>query len=312
MKIEFETLDDFSLHQETLRASSVEKSATLHLLECLYWIEQRRAFRERGFSSLFEYVHRGLGYSEQQASERVRAMRITYSVAEIKKEIEGGRMTLTAAARLATHVKRMNLAPQKVVDLVPLATGHSVRELERLLLEREAAAGFAPREMLRRVSATHTEIRAALTEEGARLLEEARDLDANPGASLAEILEKALRFYVAEKRKRKTGGVKKHSGQSRVQLKSKSARVKDTPTRRSRYISRAIRRMIYERAQGKCQFIDSKTGRPCDSQRSLTLEHRIPFSFGGANTTENLALYCSAHNTHTAEKLFGQWTKEAG
>src|SRR6186713_905010 len=42
------------------------------------------------------------------------------------------------------------------------------------------------------------------------------------------------------------------------------------------------------------------------SGASLTLEHRVPFAFGGLPTVENLCLHCAPHNAYTAREEFGQ------
>src|ERR1700731_1271538 len=109
MKTLFEKLDSLSLHQRALEAAQVEKAATLHLLEILHWIEKRKFFLERGYSSLFDYVHRGLKYSESQASERIRAMRLAFSVPEVHESLATGKLTLTSAARMASHVRKEEL-----------------------------------------------------------------------------------------------------------------------------------------------------------------------------------------------------------
>ena len=38
---------------------------------------------------------------------------------------------------------------------------------------------------------------------------------------------------------------------------------------------------------------------------ATTLEHIVPFALGGLPTVENLCLLCTAHNAHSARKVFG-------
>ncbi|MCB0387142.1 MAG: HNH endonuclease, partial [Bdellovibrionales bacterium] len=42
----------------------------------------------------------------------------------------------------------------------------------------------------------------------------------------------------------------------------------------------------------------------CNSQYMLEIDHRFPFSLGGAHTPENLRLLCRVHNQYRAEMLF--------
>ncbi len=64
----------------------------------------------------------------------------------------------------------------------------------------------------------------------------------------------------------------------------------------SRYVSVHVRRQVWARDQGKCQYQDSMTGRRCDSRHALELDHVRPFAQGGGNTSANLRLFCAAHN----------------
>jgi hypothetical protein len=110
------SLSNEALHAETLSAARDEKRATLVLLEFLAEVDARHLYSERGYSSLFEYVHRELGYSESQASERVSAMRLMRKFPHVKVKIEQHALTLTSAARFASFVRNETPAPGKVSE----------------------------------------------------------------------------------------------------------------------------------------------------------------------------------------------------
>ena len=78
------SVSDDVLHFNTLSAASNEKSATLVLLEHLAEVDQRRLYATLAYSSLWDYVHKALGYSEAQSSERVNAMRVMVQVPEVR------------------------------------------------------------------------------------------------------------------------------------------------------------------------------------------------------------------------------------
>lgn len=281
-------LDGEALHTTTLAAARDEKRATLHLLECLHFVDAREVYLEQGFPTLFQYVHAGLGYSESQTSERIHAMRLMYRSPEVKKQIELGAMNLTVAARVATHVKRLELTNEQVAKLLPTLNGQSTRAVDKELLGRELQAGLPPREQIQALSATQTQITVTLPDEVMKLLDEARYLDNNPGASMAQVLEKALRVYLAQKKKAVC---------ATPVLRAREVKAKNEV----RYIPRATRRAVWRKAQGSCEFTHS--GKRCHSTRSLTIEHVIPFSLGGTHEPENLKLYCWHHNQHTARRL---------
>lgn len=263
-------------------------------------METRKVFLERGYSSFFGYVCGALGYSESQASERIRAMRLMYEVPEVKAQVARGELSLTAVARLATHSERLQLSAAQVTEILPLLAQQSTRKQERILLQREDAAGIAPRERVKE-HARWTELKVALTPQAVALLEEARELDANPGVEIAAILEKALTTYVSAKRHQKQALLKNEKLPRALHVTRQSA-----PSEPTRQIPRPVRRAVWKRAEGKCEYRDGDTGRVCGTGHALTFEHRTPFSHGGAHTRENLALFCAAHNAYMGEKLFGR------
>jgi hypothetical protein len=68
LESELEKLSDAELGESTLRAARDEKLATGRLLEHLCEVERRFLFAAWGFSSLHDYLERGLGYLGSAAS----------------------------------------------------------------------------------------------------------------------------------------------------------------------------------------------------------------------------------------------------
>jgi hypothetical protein len=66
------------------------------------------------------------------------------------------------------------------------------------------------------------------------------------------------------------------------------------------------RRLVWMRAEGKCQFVDFETGKRCGSRYFLETDHSIkPVALGGSNDPGNLRLLCRGHNARAAVKIFG-------
>ena len=63
----------------------------------------------------------------------------------------------------------------------------------------------------------------------------------------------------------------------------------------SRYVSKSIKRFVFERAQGQCEHI-YPSGKRCCSQFQTQFDHIVAFSKGGTTIIENIQLLCSAHN----------------
>lgn len=65
---------------------------------------------------------------------------------------------------------------------------------------------------------------------------------------------------------------------------------------RRKPIPEALKRKIWIRDGGKCQFTDPKTGNLCGSTAYCDFDHRWEVCRGGENTEENLILACGNHN----------------
>ncbi len=61
-------------------------------------IDARGLYLERGFSSLFDYAVRELGYSDAAAARRIGAMRLCADQPHAREGLRDGSLTLSAAA----------------------------------------------------------------------------------------------------------------------------------------------------------------------------------------------------------------------
>lgn len=72
-----------------------------------------------------------------------------------------------------------------------------------------------------------------------------------------------------------------------------------TPAR-SRTVPLAVRRAVWRRDAGRCDFV-AADGKRCSTTGWLEFHHLAPFARGGESTPANLGLRCRAHNAHEAE-----------
>lgn len=68
------------------------------------------------------------------------------------------------------------------------------------------------------------------------------------------------------------------------------------PSPRSRAIPAHLKRLIWKRAQGQCEY--AATGKRCSSRYALQMDHIHPFGKGGESAPDNLQLLCRTHNAH--------------
>lgn len=78
------------------------------------------------------------------------------------------------------------------------------------------------------------------------------------------------------------------------------------PARKGRkYISVHLKRKLWQRANGQCEFINIGSGRRCSSKHALQLDHKWSLALGGEDTFENLRWYCRSHNAFAAQESLG-------
>ena len=74
------------------------------------------------------------------------------------------------------------------------------------------------------------------------------------------------------------------------------ARGRAWPAASPRAIPAAVRRLVWQRDQGRCCYRDPISGRHCTSAHLLQLDHLLPVAQGGGADPENLRVLCSAHH----------------
>ena len=125
---------------------------------------------------------------------------------------------------------------------------------------------------------------------------------AQPGASAEKVIEAALDLLLAQQAMRR-GEVKKPQKNPR-------------PAKNASHIPAAVRREVWSRDEGKCQWpIDS--GGICGSTTRLEIDHVVPRARGGPSTVDNSRLACKFHNQLAARQVYGddwmdRFTKSLG
>ena len=272
-------LTDIEVHEETLKASAREKSATLVLLEYLAEMERRRAYLARGYSSLWNYVEKGLGYSPAQTGERISALRLMKAVPEVRESVESGKLSLTTAAALGQFMKREKKTVSEIQSILPEVENKSSREVERMLLPETTA----PKpDRIKPVSKTTTQITIEVDEEFMALLKRAEEI---AGSSAKETLKKTLQAYIRSKRPEPR----------RAAHPAPEVEAEVSPPQ-GRYIPAQERRLVRKRSGDQCEHRDKITGRRCDARRFLEFHHCDPYAYGGAHSVRNMKHLCHAHH----------------
>ena len=281
------------------------------LLAYLGEVEERRLDLQSACSSLFDFCIRRLGMSDDEACRRVAASRLARRFPLALGMIERGEIHLTALLLLREHLTDDNHA-----DLLHAASGQTKGQVQELLATRfprpdvpslmqilpntttllPAATTPAPAPArVEPLSPERYKVQFTASVELKEKIEHVTNLmrHSNPRGDLSVIVERAVDLLVAKLEKQRLG-------------KTTRPAVK-TPHRSTRpgYVTRAVRREVFERDGQQCTFID-EAGRRCESRAFLELDHRKARALGGTDDASNLELKCAAHNALAAERDFGR------
>ncbi len=127
-----QSYNDKILHNETIRASKAEKSATVNLLKHLQEVSRRKLFVDYGHSTLSKYIVAELGYSESEAWTRIQAMRLLKTIPAAAEKIEDGQLSLSNASLLQGFIQDNGIhkEPAKVAEALKKAEDLSNRKLK--------------------------------------------------------------------------------------------------------------------------------------------------------------------------------------
>ena len=93
-------LSDQRLLERIKELSGLEHELEVVVIDHLRELHRRRLYLTLGFSSLFDYAVRELGYSDAAAWRRMKAMRLCADVEGARERLRDGSLTLNAAAQL--------------------------------------------------------------------------------------------------------------------------------------------------------------------------------------------------------------------
>src|SRR5688572_15208742 len=96
----FVNLHDSELLDKTHILVRQEREITLEILHLLKEIESRKLFLARGFSSLFDFCVKSLGYSESSAYRRISSMRLLNEIPEVEEKIMANKVNLSTLTQL--------------------------------------------------------------------------------------------------------------------------------------------------------------------------------------------------------------------
>jgi hypothetical protein len=316
------------LHGLVQRDRALTALLLLHLGE----VDARGLYRERAFSSMFEYAVEALHMSPDEAYVRLRAAKVARDFPLVLQMLERNELHLSAIKLLGPHLTQANH-----FEVLERARSRSKRELELLVAElapkpdvpsvvrtlpgaRPAARAMSPaaaepgpsaptvRELRLEMPGQQTtplspgryKVQFTATQALHDKLQRLKDLMRHqlPDGDLCAIVERAADLLIEQQMRRRFAQAKNPRSAA-----PGGSRLEAAPA--SRYVPRAVVREVHARDAGQCTFV-SPEGRRCAARGLLELHHEQPHARGGRPTVKNLKILCRAHNALMAEQDFGR------
>ena len=315
-------LADHDLKQGLAAMVAKDSRTTAHLLAHLAEFDERRLFVPAAHPSMHSYCVHVLGLSADAANKRIRVARKAREYPAIFSAVAEGRIHLSGAAMLASH-----LTLENVDEMLTAAARKTNGEIEALLamrspkqdvperitpvsaspmlLQDSCPPGASMNQLAARPVATSDPrvtplaperfcVQFTMRQEMFTKLRYAQSLLGHQVSSgdLPEVLERALDALIARLEK------------SKFAATDRPRPARSGSSSNPRYVPAHVRRAVNERDGGQCTFM-SADGARCPERSSLEFDHILEVARGGEATIDGMRLRCRAHNQYEAEQTFG-------
>ena len=237
------------LHETLVKLRQQEKQVTSEILEKLQQMEDQRGYLVLGYSSLFDYLVRGLGYSEATAYQRQACVRLAKEIPEIKEKIDRGVLSASAVTAVYKHIRKKPTKEKR--ETLKAIENKSSREVRRLFAEPPRPIKIKKAEYKDKVY-----LRLELSLEQNNKIEKLKALKShkfNLEGLFEELVDKELKAYT-------------------------NTTFKPSRSKNPRCISKRLRNHVLERARHQCQYPG------CEETHYLQIDHIHPVRQGGQGT----------------------------
>ena len=286
-----------------------ERKITAEIIEMIKDIDFKRIYLDYGYTSMFSFLTKEMGYTPAAAQRRIDAARLCKEVPELHQNLKAGTINLSQVSILAQAVRQKQKEEPEIE--IP-------KDLKKEVLEKVKQSGLVQtqkviaqeldlqihaHEKKRYQKDESVRIELTLSKEQFQELERVKELisHTHPSVKLSELIEFLTKAYLKQKdplkRQQKAESASASVALSRQNQSEKMADYKrkaETNSKRP-HISAELRKQLFQRDKC-CQWIDPKTKRKCGSKFQLQIDHIEPVWRDGANKIENLQVLCAVHN----------------
>jgi len=308
-------LNDVEFHLEFEKAAELDQATTNSILHFINDCERRKSYLDLGYSSIYDYCVRKLGYSSSTAGRYIQAARCIRANPEVLRMLEAREVSVTSICQFASILDDEN--KESVLDRVK---GASWRDVE--LVAREYRPPVELRDRMMPVRAATQDgvenmvfVQFLARDEYAAVFDDVRNLmpgDMTYGdiclAVFREYLERHSPIARQKRRDVKKGAASLDSHHRESSPKKRSAGLhshRRESNESSHHIPDVVRDVILIRDGGQCTFV-APDGTRCQCRKDLQVDHIKPFANHGPIDMSNLRLLCGGHNRLMAERTMGR------
>lgn len=198
-------LSSYELAEKLAKLIKEERKITNEILEILNEALKTRCYLELGYSSLFEWLTKGFGYSNAAAYRRIEAVRLIQSVPEVSEKLEKGEVNLSTVCKVQSVIKaKEKLSGEKLKnnlkkEIIKEIEHKSVEETEKTLISlfpETALSIHQTRKVIINESTTRYSLN--LSKEATNNLERLKEILSHkfPQGKDSEIVSYALEFLL--------------------------------------------------------------------------------------------------------------------
>lgn len=283
-----------------------ERKVTYQVLRFINEISVRKIYLEEGYDSLHRFLVEHHKYSERSALRRINAAKVLLGNPQVSEKIQSGEIKLSQLERVHQCLQQKSKLGEvvdstKTAEILTQVEDMTTFETERVLA---VELDFKPKQFQKVTPQSDGSVRIEITLTASQfaILKKAQSAisHAVPTGDLASAIEylsaRQNKLVEGKSLTPGAGASPKNSGQEQnlcdSPLKIRRFQIK---TKR-KYIRRSLRRSLLRDSNGRCEHVHPETGRRCNSQFQLQVDHIIPHAYGGMDHPSNLRILCGIHN----------------
>lgn len=248
-------------HEKLIKLRQLERQTLSDILTHLQVIQDKKYFLKLGYSSLFKYCTKELGYSESAAYRRIKALKLCTHNPGVKEKIKSGSLNLTQVADAQKVFEAAKCRDKNVQNSL----------LTRIQNESSTTSENTLRSHFN-LPPKSKRIELCVSDDTRDKWSELKSRMAHLGLNEEDLFKRLIEDKLQDLKK--------------ITKTNKSTRA----SKNQRHVSAANRKLVLQRAQHICEYPG------CHSTYALEIDHIRPISQGGQSEFENLRLLCRAHN----------------